>query len=263
MKLRDIGIITVSAGILIAYLNFRFFVDNRSVFMMLNMVAAFVAAGIPLIVRYDHYNTIKKIESIFPRFLTDVNKNINTGMTLPQAIRTVSKGDYGILTPHVREMNAKISWGVSFEKALIEFSKKIGSKSLKRTIWTIIEAHRSGGTISTVLEAVAGSLKELEKIKKERSSSVYSQLVSGYLIYLVFVGVMIGLSSFLVTSFDWQNQSSFSSMFTDLFRNLAIIQGIFAGLAIGKMSEGTLLAGIKHSLILTTIGVSAFLLLAG
>jgi len=45
-----------------------------------------------------------------------------------------------------------------------------------------------------------------------------------------------------------------------LLRNLIIIQGLFAGLALGKMSEGVLIAGIKHSLIMIFLGISLFLL---
>jgi len=38
-----------------------------------------------------------------------------------------------------------------------------------------------------------------------------------------------------------------------IFLHMALIQGFFAGLAIGKMSEGTIKAGLKHSLILVFI----------
>jgi flagellar protein FlaJ len=210
-----------------------------------------------MLYRYSHYTKLKKIETMFPTFLSDVTKNINTGMTLPQAMRTVSAVDYSVLSPYVKEMNAKINWGIPFEKVLLGFAKKTESKSLKRTIWTIIEAHRSGGTINTVLEAVSQSLKEMEKIKKERSTSIYSQMITGYLVYVVFLCVMIGMSKFLMPSIQIESNQS---PFTELFRNMAIIQGLFAGLAIGKMSEGTLLAGIKHSLIMVTIGIAAFIL---
>jgi hypothetical protein len=37
------------------------------------------------------------------------------------------------------------------------------------------------------------------------------------------------------------------------FLYLLLTQGFFAGLTIGKLSEGTLKSGIKHSLILTTL----------
>lgn len=40
-----------------------------------------------------------------------------------------------------------------------------------------------------------------------------------------------------------------------IFMMLAIIQGIFAGLVIGKLSEGMMIAGLKHSMALTLIAM--------
>ena len=38
------------------------------------------------------------------------------------------------------------------------------------------------------------------------------------------------------------------------------IQGFFAGIAIGKMAEGTVIAGVKHALVLIVFGYTAFIL---
>jgi len=262
MNLKRLSLITIPIGLIVIYLNFTFFSETDMVFTVLNLAATIIVLGIPLLYRYSQYSKIKKLEYMFPKFLRDVTKNINTGMTLPQAVRTACSNDYDILTKYVKEMDAKISWGISFEKILIDFSERIGSENLKRTVQTIIEAHRSGGTVNTVLEAVADSLQEIEKIKKERSTSIYAQMINGYLIYLVFLGVMIGLSTFLLPAFQWEEVvvGDMRTIFLELFRSLIIIQGIFAGLAVGKMAEGTFIAGIKHSLALSVLGYVAFLI---
>ena len=115
--------------------------------------------------------------------------------------------------------------------------------------------------MDTIMRSVAQSLVELEKIKKERSASVYAQMINGYLIFFVFLGVMIGLSSVLVPAFKMGEQTQdLQTVFSEIFRALIIVQGFFAGLSIGKMAEGTLIAGIKHSLVLVVIGYSAFLM---
>jgi len=268
MNLKRLSLITISIGLVVFYINFTLFSEMSTVFAILNVIALLIMVGIPLLYKYFQHGKIKKLEYMFPSFLRDITKNINVGMTLPQAIRTCCSGDYDVLTKYVKEIDAKISWGISFEKVLIDFSERTGSENLKRTVQTIIEAHRSGGTVNTVLEAVADSLQEIEKIKKERSSSVYSQMVNGYFIYLIFVGVMIGLSSFLLPAFQWETgvvgkavgETDMETVFIDMFRSLILIQGIFAGLAVGKMAEGTFIAGIKHSLALSTLGYVAFLI---
>ena len=104
-------------------------------------------------------------------------------------------------------------------------------------------------------------LQELEKIKKERSASVYAQMINGYLIYIVFLGVMIGLATVLIPAFRLgESAPDLQQVFVDMFRSLTIIQGFFAGLSIGKMAEGTLIAGVKHSMALVILGYSAFMI---
>jgi len=261
IDLKELTLITTFIGLLIVYFNLQYFSQEPQIFSLLNLSAAVVTLGIPLMYRYTIFSKIKKIESLFPKFLSDVTTNIRSGMTLPQAIRATTNNNYDVLTPYVHEINAKISWGIPFDVVLNDFTERIGSESMKRTVQTIIEAHRSGGTIDTVLEAVVDSLQELERIKKERYASVYSQMINGYLIYVVFLGVMVGLSAFLVPTFQLQEvQSDLSAIFEEMFRNLIVIQGFFAGIAIGKMAEGTVIAGVKHALVLTVFGYTVFVL---
>jgi flagellar protein FlaJ len=238
-----------------------FFSAYAQIFALINMLGAIIILGIPLFFRYSHYKTSKKMESIFPKFLRDIAENVSTGMTLPQAMRAVATHDYGIMTPYVKDISAKISWGVPMEKVLTDFANKVGTDIMKRNIQSIIETHRSGGSIDTIMSAVAESSQELEKIKKERSASVYSQMINGYMIYVVFLGVMIALSSVLIPAFQFEgSQENLQAAFKEIFRSLIIIQGFFAGLSIGKMTEGELMAGIKHSIVLVVFGYSAFIL---
>lgn len=261
LTVMNVTILTVSLGLIMLSLNFTYFGDNPQLFTLMNLVIAVIALGVPLLFRYTRYSKFKRIESVFPNFLRDITESVNTGMTVTQAIRTASRNDYGELTPYAREMAAKISWGVPLSQVLEDFANKIGSISLKRTVQTINEAHKSGGTIQTVLSAVAETTQEIEKIKKERSASVYAQMINGYLIFFIFLGVMVGISSFLIPAFQFgdASQSELNQLLPELFRNLVVIQGVFAGLAVGKMAEGTFLAGAKHSLVLTILGYSVFI----
>lgn len=262
MNLVNVSLISLLAGLLIIYVNLTYLVKTPQLFALMNLLTAVIILGLPLIFRYTLYSKAKKIESVFPRFLKDVTGNVNAGMTLPQAIRSTLTNDYEALNPYVRELSAKISWGISLERALTDFSAKVKSKIIKRTVQTINEAHKSGGTMNTVLEAVAETSQEIEKIKKERSASIYAQMINGYLIYVIFLGVMIGMSAFLIPAFEFgEGAEELKGVMPELFRNLVLIQGLFAGLSVGKMAEGTLTAGVKHALALTLLGYSVFLIL--
>jgi archaeal flagellar protein FlaJ len=264
MSLKQATIVSIVSGVVILLLNNLLFVKLTQVYAIVNMMAAVIILAVPLSLRYEKYRRIKKLELLFPKYLKDLSEDIATGMTLPQAMKAAARNEYDVLTPHVKSLSAKVEWGVPFENALLIFAKNSGSKFMKRNVQTIIEAHRSGGKTDTVLRSVAQSLQDLERIKKERASSIYAQMINGYLIYVIFLGVMVGLATILVpafTSFGGTGQTKdLQEAFMEIFRALTVIQGVFAGLAIGKMAEGTMMAGIKHALALTIFGYSAFII---
>lgn len=254
-------IISIIAAILIFVINVTYFSHIPEVFGMLDFIAIFLAIGIPFYIRYTKVRKIREIEEMFPNFLRDVTSNIAIGMTLPQAIRTVKNNDYKSLSKYVKEISAKLDWGIDFERVLDDFAERSKSPVIKRTVKTIIETHRSGGRVGNVLEAISRSQQMIERIKKERQTSVYSQILNGYVIYFVFIGVMVALSRFLIPALGGlEAAGELGKVFDEMFRNLLIIQGIFSGLAIGKMAEGSVFAGVKHSLVLVSVAYIALLL---
>jgi flagellar protein FlaJ len=93
-------------------------------------------------------------------------------------------------------------------------------------------------------------------------------MITGYIIFFIFIGTLIILQKYLVpTLFAFSSSDiGMSSVegttktYSDIFQWLILIEGFFSGLVVGKMAEGSLLAGLKHSFILIIIGYGAFLL---
>lgn len=273
-RTRRIVSASIAAGFAMLVLNFSWFVSNSQIFTTLNLFAAAIIMGPSLYMMYRDYAYSKEVESRFPDFLRDITEGLSAGMTLPQAIRNTKKNDYGALTADAKRIAVKIEWGVPFEEILTKFGEHSGSGAMKRTVSTIIETHKSGGNIASVLEAVAKSIVEIDKIKQERSSHIFAQMLTGYTIFFIFLGVMIGLQKFLIPSMIGgggisditttpAGTAELAATYKELFSRLIIIQGLFSGVAIGKMSEGSVLAGLRHSLALVAIGYTVFLLGAG
>lgn len=264
LSLRTLSVLSFICGAALVAFNFFMFSSMPQIYTILNIVSAFIILGVPLIYKYSDYRDIRVVEAMFPVYLRDIAENISTGMTLPQAMRATQSNDYGVFTPYAKELSAKVSWGIPLEQALQDFAKKTKSKSMKRNVQTISEAYHSGGTVATILSSVAQSLQELERIKKERAASIYAQMVNGYLIYIIFLGVMIGLSSILVPAFVrfGGGTEDLQGAFVEIFRSLTVIQGFFAGIAIGKMAEGTIVAGLKHAIVMVIFGYTALVIFA-
>ncbi len=253
-------IISAAIGVVLFILNFLFFLSN-----LISLIAiAFVLLG-PGVLEYVKYQQSKEIEERLPDFLSDVARNIKSGMTLIQAIKSTKNVNYGALSPFVKKVVNQVDWGLPFDKALMNLSK-VSSKNIKRTISTIIETHREGGDISRILENVGRSSLEVNRLKSERSSGVYSQVITGYVVFFVFVGVLIALqkffvpniSSFSTTGFSLVDAGVLSQVYKDVFQWLILIQGFFSGLVIGKLTEGRLISGLKHCLVLILVGFGIF-----
>jgi archaeal flagellar protein FlaJ len=254
---------TVSLGIAMIVLSLLVF---SSINLML--ISIFIMPIGPFLYFYTKYQENKEVEKRFPDFLKDVAQNIRTGMTIPQSIVATKENYYGSLTPFVKKMTVQLDWGVPLDKILIDFANST-TKSLKRTVSTIIDTHRGGGDIAEIFDSVGKSTEEMNRINEERSSAVYNQMLTGYVIFFVFIGVLVMMQLYLLPSMELfsytdsgvASAEQSSSFFSDTFRTLIIIQGFFSGLVIGKMSEGSLISGLKHSIILVMIGSLVLLLI--
>ncbi len=244
----------------------------------------------------------KELESMFPEFVRNLVGSVKSGMPVSKAIIYVAKTDYGALTPHVVKLANQVEWSIPVHKALLNFANETNNGVIKRSISTVIEAEMSGGNIEDVLETVTTSVLEIKKIKLERKTSIHSQLVQSYVIFIVFLGVMIVIQNLLIpyiADIESKNiegvteggmaltssalggairtiQIDFSSLgafigtvgawltsIRGVFLMLALIQACFAGLVLGKMSEGDLRTGVKHSLILMTVAFFVITLAQG
>jgi flagellar protein FlaJ len=266
--LKEAGSVVV--GVLVLAVNFLFI--QRAVpflFPVLNVVGGIVAAAPAVWIFYSRYRTSKELEQQFIIFIRDVSDSIKSGMSLPMALDHCSKRDYAGLTRHVKRLSAQIEWGIPLKKALTTFGENTNSMAIKRAVITITATYKIGGKISDTLDAVSRSLVTISQISKERSASVYSQIVTSYVIFFVFIFILVILQTFMIPSLTAQAGQGMALMkgmqvisspdvFTQSFTVFIIIQGFFAGLATGKMAEGSLVAGLKHSMLLIITGYGIF-----
>nr|MBA4404852.1 hypothetical protein [Nanoarchaeum sp.] len=225
----------------------------------------------------------KEIEEKFLEFVRSVSDSVKSGIPIPKAIAEAGDTNYGALTPYVNKLVYQIGWGVPLREAFIRFSEDTNNKLVKRSMAIIVEAEQSGGHIDKVLQSVTASVLQIKKIKEERRSNIFSQIIQGYLIFIMFVGIMIVLQVYLMpqlTNIGGSVLSGVSTTTTGLgtggtpvfpstidfdmiFTFLLLIQGFFSGLMIGKFAEGNIKYGLKHSLILMLIGYLAFTIAVG
>ena len=263
--------------------------QSLGIIVNVSFIALFVIIVPLFLYKYLKFLWIKTIEREFPNFIRDIAGLKRTGMSLPDSIKMVSKTNYGKLSVEVKKFSNRLSWGVSFLRALEIFEKTFDdSKLIKEAIGIIKESFKTGGNISVTLDSVSRDMMELKDIEYERKSVVRSHVMIMYAIFFMFVAISVAIIYVLIpmmTSTSPSDTSSGPLMFNfddpcsisyipfpceyfavlctsfnvgegvgcyyfALFFSVLIIQAVFMGLIAGQLGENSIFAGIKHSLIM-------------
>jgi flagellar protein FlaJ len=229
---------------------------------------------------FNFYETrrVSKLEAEFPAMVRDISLSVKSGMTIKDAMSVAAKGQYGALTKAIKQMDNMISWGVSFDDALLHFARKYPTLLIRRTVFTLLEASRMGGQFGEILEGIATDVEETKALEKRRNSETRPYLMVCYISYFVFLAVIMIMSYvFLPMMKQASEATSGASLrsgmgqfavsdadlakYNMLFFHALVIQGFFAGIVTGKMAEGKVVAGLKHAVFFIIVAVIAYTLL--
>jgi archaellum biogenesis protein FlaJ (TadC family) len=284
MKIKKVGWIGIIAAAVIILLNLIFFWGQK-LFPFLFGIAVVIGVAPFLLDIMREGKKEDEISTMFLEFSRNLAESVTTGTPVSKSIINMAKKNYGALNPYIQKMANQISVGIPVSIAMQTFADDIDNKTIRRAVALIRQAEKAGGEIDYILESVANSIAETEKLKKERKAAIFNLIVQGYIIFFIFIGIMLVMEFKILpltygagggaggglfsggdlTSIGTSTPTSATSALSPeqisrMFLYLLLTQGFFAGLTIGKLSEGTLKSGIKHSFILT---VAAFLISTG
>jgi flagellar protein FlaJ len=175
-----------------------------------------------------------------------------------------------------------------------------GSRILFDSLQTIRESYLTGGDVVATLDSVSENLAYLDEAEKERKSILNQYVVLMYAIAFIFVGIVASINKLMLpifkvastpgggaaiglsnpcsstSGFESQicafyaipakylflipNTNDIAAYYTSLFFFMSVIVAISSGLVAGEISEGSLAAGMKHSVIMTAGVVGAMLI---
>jgi archaeal flagellar protein FlaJ len=265
--MKKIIIIPLIIGIVVAALSILLLRDFAAIRNLI-LVVTLIAIVIPIVVYYaNNLKKQKEMEEKFLEFIRDIVENVKSGTPISRAIINLKGRDYGELSPHVSKLANQIAIGIPLTQAFETFADGTKSPVISRSISLISEANRSGGEINTILDSVASSVNQTETIKKERRSAIFNLIIQGYIIFCVFILIILVLEFFLMPlveslgpisdlHVEINTKENVGSSQANFF--LLLVQSFFSGLVIGKIAEGKISAGIKHSFILVSIALLLF-----
>lgn len=231
------------------------------------LVVSFIIGSLPFLISFLlSQGKQREKEEKFLAFSRDLVESVKSGTPISKSIIQLRTRNYGALTKHIVKMANQLTLGFTLNQALDNFARDTNSRVIARAVGLISEAERAGGKIESVLNSVSKSVDQIEKLRKERKAAVSNLVTQGYMIFIVFIVIMLVLEFKilpLVTDLEGggnvglTGQPAGPPMDPDDFAMplfvMLLVQSTFAGLVIGKISEGSIKNGFKHSFILLSI----------
>jgi len=261
----------IGAGLIMIVATLIIFRGSKLLYFLL-VISSIVGAFPFMISILFNQTRQKEKEEKFLEFSRDLVENVRSGTPISGSIIHLKNRNYGALSPHVQKLAGQLSLGITLTQALKTFAKDTRNRVIARAVGLISEAERAGGQIDSILDSVAKSVNQIENLRKEQKAAVSNLVTQGYIIFFVFIIIMLVLEFKILPlvsnlggggGLDLSNtnkcggasstqQVTPNNFGTPLFVML-LVQSFFAGLVIGKISEGSIKRGIKHSFILLII----------
>ena len=255
-------VVVMSVLLAVAIVSFGFFIVGFTAALDDFVFFGFLVLISPIaIVNYVDYRWRKSVDARLPDLFRSIVQAQEIGMTLPKALEEAAERDYGPLSPELKKMTVQISWGASFEEALLAFGRRVGTVLTLRTVPMIIEASRSGGRVEKVFDPMGKFVQTTLLLEKERKTQTRPYIAIIYVALFVFLFTIVILFKTFFTNVEgvalFSLPTSSPADLKRIFLHLTLVQGFFSGLVAGKMGEGSVSAGLKHSLVMMLLGFVA------
>ena len=231
-----------------------------------------VIVMIPFIIFYEiRAWRMRKIDEKMPDFLRDLSNLNGSGILFSNSLKLMAESKMGILTKELKKLKEDLSWGTSTTRVLIKLENSIRTTTSSRVLHTLIKANESTSDLKSVLSVTAEQVKSEEEMKKERSSDMAVYVITIYVAFFVFLFIV-----FILAAYFFPQTVSFTSAskevgsvgigngafnikeYTMLMFHSTLIQAFASGLVAGKMGQGSVYMGLKHSVSMAMLAFVVF-----
>jgi len=181
---------------------------------------------------------MRKIDEKMPDFLRDLSNLNGSGILFSNSLKLMAESKMGILTKELKKLKEDLSWGTSTTRVLIKLAEQVKSE---------------------------------EEMKKERSSDMAVYVITIYVAFFVFLFILFILAAYFfpqTVSFTSASQEVGSAgigngafnikEYTMLMFHSTLIQAFASGLVAGKMGQGSVYMGLKHSVSMAMLAFVVF-----
>jgi len=197
MGLSMAGLVMIAVGVIIG---------DPGILGNMIIIAVFISVTPYFLFRYSDYMWMRALEDQFPNFIRDL-ADATRSMPLTEAIRAISKSNYGKLTPEVVKMSNRLSWGTPFMRTLEIFEKSVSkSRIIREALGILKQSYESGGNVVMTLESISRDMMMLKETEEERLSLLKQHIFIMYAVFFMFVGISILIIFVMVPMIETQTE---------------------------------------------------------
>ena len=119
----------------------------------------------------------EEIENSIPDFLRQLSSMLKVGLSLENALIDMSNHGKGPLYDELRRVVVEIRMGKSLDESFNNMAFRLNSKDLERSFKIILNAHKSGGSLSDIILDVSDDLRAMLILKRERKAGVMMSIM--------------------------------------------------------------------------------------
>jgi flagellar protein FlaJ len=263
--IKNITIISSAVGVVFIIASILIYLTDPTLDYMI-VIGFTIAVTPPGIASILHSQWKNKIEKSLPEFLRDLATSSRTGMPLQVALEHASKRMYGPLTTELKTMVAHMSWGMNFNDALMELSKRTDLPIVKKSSVLILEAGRHGGDLSEIFDSTAKYVENVNNWTAKRRMQTLPYVAIFYFSVFIFLFIIIIISNMIFLPISQMSESGIALIQPILaplearriFMHTALLESLFGGLLAGKINEDSFMGGLKHAAVLSVASGLAF-----
>nr|WP_206203320.1 MULTISPECIES: type II secretion system F family protein [unclassified Thermococcus] len=130
---------------------------------------------------------VVEVERAMPYALRHMASLLSAGVGISEAILSVARADYGVISEEFELILRDMRTGSSFEEALTKFDEKMSSENVSRVVKQILRAVKFGGNLSEVLYKMAEDFAFEYRMKLIE----YVQRVNGIAFIYMFITIVM------------------------------------------------------------------------
>ncbi|MDE1854145.1 MAG: type II secretion system F family protein [Thaumarchaeota archaeon] len=237
-----------------------YFVPLPIPFFLHVSLALLTTVFVPAVLAIRYSRERHGLEAKLPDFIRDVAESRKIGLSPEASIEALAPAKYGRLGKPVRSMGAQLSWGLSLDKVVSSFIGNVNSWLTKVAGALMLEVVEVGGGTVKSFSEMADFTRKVNDLEAEKRSALRP-----YIFVIYMAGILIVVTTFLMVYLLSQSTlgakgSLVSSTIDPATIELLIVSAIFeswvVGFVAGKMGEGGLSDGFKHSFLLVLLSLA-------